>query len=110
VKSGGVTVSVVRMRGDKRSSSISFFDQSLMQSASVIDDDPKPDLKNDYSPSNTVISPSVGILHEPKSATTQDLPALPAGTLPTVPSATVPPHLPGTTKSISRAYSGFDAV
>jgi hypothetical protein len=38
---GGITISVVTMRGDKRESGVSFSDQSLMQSISV-DDDLKP--------------------------------------------------------------------
>jgi len=108
-RNGGITVSVVTTNGDKCRSSISFSDQSLTQSIPV-DDDLKPDLIDKYSPSNTVISSSVESLHEPKSAAKQDQSALPAGTMPTVPSATVPPHLPGMTKSTFRAYSGFDAV
>jgi len=108
-RNGGVTVSVVKTRGDKHRSSISFSDQSSMQSVSV-DDDPKPDFKEKHLPSNTVISSSVEGLHEPESAAKQDQSALPAGTMPTVPSPTVPPHLPGMTMSTFRAYSGFDAV
>jgi pheromone a factor receptor len=106
---GGVTVSVVTTSGDKRRSSVSFSDQSLTQSISV-DDDPKPDLKDKYSPSKTVMSSSVERFHEPKSAAKQDQSALPAGTMPTAPSATVPPHLPGMTKSTFRSYSDFNEV
>jgi hypothetical protein len=106
-------VSVVTTSGDKRRSSVLFSDQSLTQSVSV-DDDLKPDFKDRYLPSNTVISSSVEGLHwhGPKSAAKhwQDQSALPAGTIPTVASATVPPHLPGMTKSTFRAYSGLDAV
>ncbi len=101
----GVTVSVVAT--DKVSSSVSFTDQSLV---SVADDlNPGFDIEK-YSPSNTVTSSSVGSLHESKSAAMQDQSALSAGTMPTVPPATVPPHLPDTTKSTLRAYSGFDVV
>jgi hypothetical protein len=105
----GVTVSVVTTIGDKRRSSVSFSDQSLTQPISV-DDDPKPDFKDKYSPSNTVMSSSVERFHEPKSVAKQEQSALPAGTMPMVPSATVPPHLPGMTKSIFHSYSDFDAV
>ena len=106
----GLTICVVTMSGgDKSSLDISFSGQSLMQSNSV-DDDLQPDFKDIYSPSNTVISSSVGSFHEPENAAKKDLSALLAGTMPTVPSATVPPHLPGMTKFILRAYSGFDAV
>jgi hypothetical protein len=104
---GGVTVSVVTTSGDKRISSFSFSDQSLMES---VFDDLKPGFQDKYSPSNAVMSSSVDSIHEPKSAANQDQSALPAGTpMPMVPSATVPPHLPGVTKSTFRAYS-FDAV
>ncbi|KAF8494814.1 hypothetical protein F5888DRAFT_1634174 [Russula emetica] len=64
-------VSVFTTSGDNRRSSVSFIDQSL-------------------------ISSSVEGLHwhEPKSAAKQEQSVLPAATMPTVPSATVPPHLP----------------
>jgi hypothetical protein len=97
------------MSGDKRISSISFSDQSLMHSISF-DDGLKPDFKDKYSPSDTVIPSSVESLHEPKSAAKHDQSALPAGSMPTVPSATVPPHLPDMTKSTFCAYPDFDAV
>jgi hypothetical protein len=104
----GVTVSVVAT--DEVSSSVSFTDQSLIQPVSVADDlKPGFDIEK-YSPSNTMTSSSVGSLHESKSAAMQDQSALSAGTMPTVPPATVPPHLPDTTRSTFRAYSGCDAV
>ena len=106
---GGVTVSVVTTSEDKRRSSVSFSGQSLMQPISV-DDGLKPDFKDKYLPANAVISSSVESLHESKSAGKWDQSALPAGTMPTIPSATVAPQLPDTTKSTFRAYSGFDAV
>jgi len=106
----GVTVSVDTTEGEKCRSSASFTDQSLIQPISIAND-LKPDFKEEFWPSNTVTSSSVESLHEPKNATMEDHSALvPAGTMPSVPPATVPPHLPDTTKYTLRAYSGFDAV
>jgi hypothetical protein len=83
---GGITASVVTTSGNKRRFGVSFSGQSEILS-------------------------SVESLDKPKSAAKQDQSALPAGiSIPTVPSPTVPPHLPGMTKSTFRAYSGFDAV
>jgi hypothetical protein len=93
----GVTVSVVATCDQSR--------QSISAS-----DDPEPGFKDRYSPSNTVISSSAESFREPMSVVKQDQAALPAGTMPEVPSATVPPHLPCTTKSTFRAYSDFDAI
>jgi hypothetical protein len=62
----------------------------------------------ELSPSNTVTSFSVESFHEPK---TQDQSTMPTVVImPTVPPATVPPHFPETTRSTSRAYSGYDVV
>ncbi len=108
-RKGGVTVSVVTTNGDKCRSSASFTDQSLIQPISVVND-LKPDFKEQYTPSNAVTSSSVESLHQSKSAAMQGQSALQAGTMPSIPPATVPPHLPYTTKSTLRAYSGFDAV
>ena len=108
---GGITISLVTTSRDRRGSGVSFSDQSRKQSISVGDaDDLKPDFKDKYLPSNTVISSSAESLHEPKSAAKQDESVLLAGTMPTVPSPTVPPYLPRVTQYTFRAYSGFDAV
>lgn len=107
---GGATISVlVTTSGDKRGSGVPFSDQSSTQSISV-DGNLKPDFKDKYMHSNVVIASSEERLHELKSAARQDESVLLAGTMPTVPSATVPPHLPEVTKSTFRACSGFDAV
>ncbi len=62
------------------------------------------------SPSNTVTSSSVESFQvdEPKM---QDKSALPAGTFPAVPPASVPPHFPARAKHTSlEGYSFFEPV
>ena len=105
----GVTISVVKS-GDRRRSRLSFSDQSLQ--SIFVNDDPKPDFKDKHSPSNTIISSSESVesLQDSVSEAKQGQSALPAGTMPAVPSATVPPHLPCMSKSTFRAYPSFDAV
>ncbi|KAF8465216.1 STE3-domain-containing protein [Russula ochroleuca] len=99
----GVTFTMVRTTRDKRRSSIST-DQTFISFAGDI----KPDFKvEQYSPSKIVASSSVESFHEVKM---QGQSTLPAGIMPTVPPASVPPHLPDKTESTMRAYSGIYTV
>jgi hypothetical protein len=101
-----VTATEVTTSGEKRRSSVSFADRSSI--GSTIIGDIKPNFKVKlYSPSNSVASFSVESFDELKM---KELPALPAGIMPTVPPAYVPPYFPDRTKSTLRAYSGVDAV
>jgi hypothetical protein len=94
---------MVRTTRDKRRSSIST-DQTFISFAGDI----KPDFKvEQYSPSKIVASSSVESFHEVKM---QGQSTLPAGIMPTVPPASVPPHLPDKTESTMRAYSGIYTV
>ena len=72
---GGITVAVVKRGGEKRDSRISLTDQSSIPSISVANGHKQPDFKvEQFSPSNTVTSPSVESFHEPE---TQDQPTMP---------------------------------
>ncbi|KAF8468717.1 pheromone A receptor-domain-containing protein [Russula ochroleuca] len=105
VKSG-VTVTVVRTTRDKRISSV-FTDQSSTPSVSIASEI-TPDFKiEQYTPSNSVARSSVESFD---TLEMQGQPALPAGVMPTVPPASVPPHFPGRIESTMRAYSGVDRV
>jgi hypothetical protein len=109
---GAIAVTVVKTSLEKQDSSISQFSlthQSSIPSISIANDHKNPDFRvEQFSPSNTVTSSSVESFHESK---TQDQTTMPAkAIMPTAPPATVPPHFPETTRSILRAYSGYDAV
>jgi hypothetical protein len=106
---GGITVAVVKRGGEKQESRISLTDQSSIPSISVANGHKQPDFKvEQFSPSNTMTSPSVESFHEPE---TQDQPTMPVVVIvPTAPPATVPPHFPETTRSTLRACSSYDAV
>jgi hypothetical protein len=103
---GGITVTVVKTGGEKQDSGT---DQSSILSISIANGHKKSDSGvEQFSPSNTVTSSSVESLHESKA---QDQPTMSAVIImPTAPPATVPPHLPETTRSTLRAYSSYDAV
>jgi hypothetical protein len=104
---GGVTFFVVTAGGNKRSSSVLFIGPPSTPSISVAGD-LKPDFNiEQYSPSNSMESFTVESLDESRM---QGQPTLPVVIMPAVPPPSVPPHLPDTTKSIMRAYSGVDAV
>jgi pheromone A receptor len=109
---GSVIVSGVKTSGVKQTSSVSRTEKSSI--SSISESVPSagglknPDFKiEQYSPSNTVTSSSVESLHE---FNTRDQSTLLVEGMPTLPPATVPPHLPETTQSTLRPYSGFDAV
>jgi hypothetical protein len=106
---GGIAVTVVKTGGKKRDSDISLTDQSSIPSISIADGHKKSDSGvEQFSPSNTVTSSSVESLHESKA---QDQPTMPAVIImPTAPPATVPPHIPETTRSTLRAHPSYDAV
>ena len=107
-RNGGVAVCVAKTAEEKQDSSVSPTDQSSILSISNSSGLERPDFEVEQnSPSNTVTPSSVERIDESE---TQDLSALPAVTMPTVPSATLPPHFPETTRSTLRAYSSFDAV
>jgi Pheromone A receptor len=108
---GGITPTVVKSGGEKYDSSsrISLTDQSSIPPISITNDPKKSDFEvEQLSLSNAVTSPSLKSFHEPK---TQDQSMMPTVvTMPTAPSATVPPHFPETTQSTLRGYSNYDAV
>lgn len=99
---GGVTVSVVTTGDTKenRRSSVSFADQPSTVPSISLDADFKTDLKvEEFSPSDSMNSTSVDSFIEP--AIQDQLPALPAGTRPTLPPASfLPLH----------THSGAEAV
>ncbi len=100
-KGGDITVSVTTASGNKRDSFASFADQLSIPSISL-GNDLKPDIKiEEYSPSDSMASSSVGSLElGPQGLSHQPVPALPA-----VPPATVSPHHVDSTQLIVRAYS-----
>jgi Pheromone A receptor len=103
----GVTFLVVTTGGNKRISSVLFTDQPSIPSISIAGD-LKPDFKTkQYLHSNSLESFSVESLDEPRM---QGQSTLPVVIMPTVPPPSVPPHLPDTTKSTMRAYTGIHAV
>ena len=108
---GGITVNAIKRDAEKQDLSISLSHQSSMPSISVADDHKIPDFRvEQFSPSNTltVTSSSVESFHESKM---QDQSRMPSEVImPTAPAATVPPHLPETTRSTMHAYSSYDAV
>lgn len=104
---GGVTV--VKTGGEKQDPNISLSDQYSVLSISIANNNEKPDFKvEQLSPSNTVTSSSVESFHEFK---TQDQCMVPVVVImPAAPPATVPPHLPETSRSTLRPYSSYDVV
>jgi len=105
---GGVVVCVAKTAEEEQDSSVSPTDQSSILSISNSSGLERPDFEVEQnSSSNTVTRSSVESIDESE---TQDLSALAAVTMPTVPPATLPPHFPETTRSTLRAYSSFDAV
>ena len=108
---GGIAVNAVKRDAEKQDLSFSLSHQSSMPSISIADDHEIPDFKvEQFSPSNTmtVTSSSVESFHESKM---QDQSTTPSEVImPTAPAATVPPHLPETTRSTMHAYSSYDAV
>ena len=108
---GGIAVNAVKRDAEKQDLSFSLSHLSSMPSISIADDHEIPDFKvEQFSPSNTmtVTSSSVESFHESKM---QDQSTTPSEVImPTAPAATVPPHLPETTRSTLRAYSSYDAV
>jgi hypothetical protein len=104
-----VSVSVATTSGEKRKSSVSLTvtDQSSTQST-FVHNDPEPDFEIErHSPSISVTSSSMESLHEPMM---QCQPALPAGIMPAVPPASVPPPFLDKTKPTMRACTGVDTV
>ena len=110
-KNGGGNVSLATTRRERHKSSISLTDELSIHSIVVPSDlKPKPDseigLEQDL-PLNSVTSPSV---ESPDESGMQSRSSLPAGIMPTVPPASVPPHLPYKRDSAARACSGIDVV
>jgi hypothetical protein len=107
----GVTFLVVTTGGSKRTSNVLLIDRPSIPSISLAED-LQPDFKSEqYSPSNSLESFSVESFDEPRMQG-QSTPrsTLPVVIMPTIPPPSVPPHLPDTTKSTMRAYSGIHAV
>ena len=109
-RNGGINLPLAITRGERHSiSSVSLTDKLSIQST-FVPSDSKLDFKIELeqnSPLNSVTSPSVESFDE---SGMQGRPSLPAWIMPTVPPASVPPHLPYKTKSAARACSGIDAV
>jgi hypothetical protein len=106
---GGVTVSVVTTgpHGDKPNSSVPLA-LSNRKNSNLIASDLKPDFRvAQYSRSDSVESSSGESFDDPKMSGQS---ALPAGVLPAVPPASVPPHLPDKINSTLREYSFLEAV
>jgi len=94
---GGLKISVTTS-GHRRDSMLSFSDQLSIPSISLAGDY-KPDLKiEEYSPSDSTASSSVG---EPETRAPSPEPVI----LPAIPPASVPPHFPDSAKATIRAFS-----
>jgi hypothetical protein len=92
---GGVTVSVITT-GDKRNSTVSMSDQLSIPSISIASDY-KPDFKiTELSPSDSIARSSMDSFDFESQSQPHQL----EGTAPTLPPASVTPHLPDMTKSI----------
>jgi len=110
-RNGGGNVSLATTRRERHKSSISLTNELSIHSIVVPSDlKLKPDseigLEQDL-PLNSVTSPSV---ESPDESGMQSRSSLPAGIMPTVPPASVPPHLPYKRESAARACSVIDVV
>jgi hypothetical protein len=108
-RDGGVNVSLATTHGERHQSIVSLTDEPSIHST-LLASDPKPDFKIEReqdSPWISVTSPSVESFDE---SGMQGRSILRAGIMPTVPPASVPPHLPDKTKSTTRACAGIDMV
>jgi hypothetical protein len=106
-RKGEVSVSVVTTSRNRRDSLDSFTDQLSIPSISIPGDF-KTDIKiEEYSPSGSMASSSRGSLELGPHDNASHRPVV---TLPTLPSASVPPHHNDPTEIIVRAYSGDNAV
>ncbi|KAI9509916.1 pheromone A receptor-domain-containing protein [Russula earlei] len=98
---GGITVSVITATGDKRYSTVSFTDQLSIPSISLAGDS-KPDFKiEQYSPTDSVASSSMGSFEPVASGQSPEPEATTAAGDP----RSDEPHTPDTTKSNLHVYS-----